>query len=430
MFANMAKCLTSCVSGLSSDSTENPAFTGVSSANSSESPQAASADDTIGSLFASSADNCSPPKEKRDVKLSVLRYDAQEQLGINYDTLEPSKQIAFAYMYGKDLHTELLKVHSDVDIVKKKLELAMDPTAGEGKRLSAIMAKAGDTFYKTVPAGVQTFGDFLDKCPQWKCPSDNKIIINLFEDADCKATIKPFYRVQLSSLCYLHAVVLLKWYLVHIHYRNLDKHPMIDIAKYIRNEFSSEELCRHVFWEAGGSSVKMVDRLIRAHDGSEPETYSYGNGHLRSVGCDRWNVFAGLISEALRCYGPALVSNFTVTDTFLDLDISSHSGPITEPIDNTRKHAMLLVGVRIDKDDKAWFLLQNWWKEKQFVEVDYQWFLDSGAAITFVTTTPSAIEDLSYSQQDAGLSAEAHRKLDRADGYVPKASYTLEDTLG
>ena len=30
---------------------------------------------------------------------------------------------------------------------------------------------------------------------------------------------------------------------------------------------------------------------------------------------------------------------------------------------------MVLIGARTDASGKRWFLLQNWWKEKQFVEV-------------------------------------------------------------
>eukprot|EP00634_Sargassococcus_sp_CCMP2135_P008617 CAMPEP_0198649432 /NCGR_PEP_ID=MMETSP1467-20131203/4274_1 /TAXON_ID=1462469 /ORGANISM="unid. sp., Strain CCMP2135" /LENGTH=103 /DNA_ID=CAMNT_0044385225 /DNA_START=15 /DNA_END=326 /DNA_ORIENTATION=- len=47
---------------------------------------------------------------------------------------------------------------------------------------------------------------------------------------------------------------------------------------------------------------------------------------------------------------------------------------------------MALVGARRDENDNVFFLLQNWWLEKQFVEVDLEYLKACGATLYFVET--------------------------------------------
>ncbi len=49
-------------------------------------------------------------------------------------------------------------------------------------------------------------------------------------------------------------------------------------------------------------------------------------------------------------------------------------------------HAMALVGYRKDEDGRRYFLLQNWWKQKQFVEVDEEYLRECEAQLHFVQT--------------------------------------------
>lgn len=47
---------------------------------------------------------------------------------------------------------------------------------------------------------------------------------------------------------------------------------------------------------------------------------------------------------------------------------------------------MLLIGLRKDSNTgKYWFLLQNWWKGRFFIEVEGDYFADSYASIVFVS---------------------------------------------
>ena len=56
-------------------------------------------------------------------------------------------------------------------------------------------------------------------------------------------------------------------------------------------------------------------------------------------------------------------------------------------------HAMVLIGVR-KQGKKVWLLLQNWWTDMQVVEVSQEYFENSGASLTFVT---SELSEKTYS---------------------------------
>lgn len=51
---------------------------------------------------------------------------------------------------------------------------------------------------------------------------------------------------------------------------------------------------------------------------------------------------------------------------------------------------MALVGCRT-QHDQFFFLLQNWWKSKQFIEVDAVYLKACSAFVTFVTTRQTDI---------------------------------------
>jgi hypothetical protein len=99
---------------------------------------------------------------------------------------------------------------------------------------------------------------------------------------------------------------------------------------------------------------------------------------------DRYAEFTDVCSkilEELRQY-PALVSNFKVSQDFLKGGLS-----FTQPYylgkDFVGFHAMLLVGGRV-KDGKYFFLLQNWWENRSFIEVSAEYMYSAEATISFV----------------------------------------------
>jgi hypothetical protein len=77
-------------------------------------------------------------------------------------------------------------------------------------------------------------------------------------------------------------------------------------------------------------------------------------------------------------------------------------------------HAMVLVGHR-RSDGKDVYLLQNWWEQKQFVEVSAAYLKASRATVTFVETPQTAIPE-EYAVTFAKF-AETEVYLDKPDAY-------------
>lgn len=82
-------------------------------------------------------------------------------------------------------------------------------------------------------------------------------------------------------------------------------------------------------------------------------------------------------SAALQQFGPALVARFKVHEDFLHHKVHHHHGQPRGSVKGL--HAMALVGSRIGDDGKLYLLLQHWWPDKQFVEVDAEYFEACGA---------------------------------------------------
>ena len=123
---------------------------------------------------------------------------------------------------------------------------------------------------------------------------------------------------------------------------------MIDMSKLIRESFTSVELEGHIFDEYGGNSLVMLKRLLE-------KDFDY-----LSIGSS----FDEILCDSLKSYGPGLVSCFEAHDDFLNNNVHCHAGsPEGEVVG---LHSMLLIGFRVDSAGKKYFLIQYWWKRKQF----------------------------------------------------------------
>ncbi|CAE7796968.1 unnamed protein product [Symbiodinium sp. KB8] len=165
-----------------------------------------------------------------------------------------------------------------------------------------------------------SFTRFLDSVPAWQ---DNAASYVAFRD-DPRISCGLLERVQLSGLCYMHAPIVLQAYLVAMHAGSqTGASKMLDLADYIRKHRTARELE----------------------------------------------------------FGPALVSGFVVTENFLEAKIHEHLGQ-----DNSTEvglHSMVLVGHRKESGQDR-FLLQSWWSDKSFIEVDADYLAAQQASLVFV----------------------------------------------
>jgi len=165
----------------------------------------------------------------------------------------------------------------------------------------------------------------------------------------------------------MHAPVIVQHYRLANDHENI---PMLDIKEFVRNCFSAHQLEQHIFNDEGGDSRHFLESILQPDSiviSSSPDS------HVRYF----------------TLYGVGLASQFKVHDDFYNPNIHRHNGHPSG--DYKGLHAMALVGHRTDAAGKVFYLLQNWWKHKQFVEVDEEYLENSGATIYFIKTPQTEI---------------------------------------
>jgi hypothetical protein len=158
-------------------------------------------------------------------------------------------------------------------------------------------------------------------------------------------------RVHEGDLCYMHTPVVLQSYLISWNYRDAEQRracEMLDFKWHIKENFSPRELFAHIIDDKGGSSVDYLKSIL------EP-------------GCKIAFTTADMISASfIKRFGPVLVFQFMVYE---DFQLAERLSYLEEQSGKEiGLHAMLLVGVRTVGAQKV-FLLHNWWRRKQLIEV-------------------------------------------------------------
>jgi hypothetical protein len=208
-------------------------------------------------------------------------------------------------------------------------------------------------------------------------------------------------RGQLHGLCYMHAGIVAHYYaLWHYSLKNGVKtatpHAMVDMRKHIRERFDTKALHRHVFDDKGGDSRTYLRSLLL---------------HCSILVCCRPEVYG----VYLQTYGPALVSGFYVHDDFSsNHSVHHHYGSVTG--EYIGMHAMVLVGARMDVTHGWCFLLQNWWNNKQFVEVDEQHLESSGAMVQFIKTPQDSMNTHLFTVEGRWCECDMLDKPERMQG--------------
>ena len=190
-------------------------------------------------------------------------------------------------------------------------------------------------------------------------------------------------RVQKSGLCYMHAPIVMQHYLVAMNRDDLV--PMVNLIDYMRKWASSKILRDHIWLNQGGKGSEFLMLLL----GTD---YT---GHNLLVYPPNRSTDEELIA-AINYFGPGLLSGFSVKDDFVEEGTWQHCGKSDKVV--LGLHAMLVVGYRQFIDDKGRsqtrFLIQNWWKEKPYIEVDRDYLRCVGTTINFIDTLPTEIPKL------------------------------------
>jgi len=227
--------------------------------------------------------------------------------------------------------------------------------------LDRIINIGGDNTSNSIPKEVQSFQEFLDEFPDWKDKKSSFIFHRdhpNVKDEDVLAQ-----RVQKSGLCYIHAPDMVQHYVVSLTTKK--NAGMIDISKMIHDTFSAQQLEEHIFNDKGGPSEIFLDGILQP------------NSTVLGCGYDQ-------VDARLKQYGPLLICRFKVFEDFYNNDHFHHGANVATKF--IGYHSMVLIGVRKESNGKLYYLLQNWWPKKQFIEVDELYLKNCKPALFYVET--------------------------------------------
>lgn len=240
---------------------------------------------------------------------------------------------------------------------KRKLLLNSKPLASEmigiRNRLKLVFGLDSITYEAA------SYHTFMDQHPEWK--KNSNVVVNKRLADRLQPTAN-----SANTFCSLSAPITLAYYLGQ---------EVINLPVYLM-QHAPPQLLEDLIWNKRGvNSHKFFN--------------SIAGGTTAQLEDDITEVTAEALESKLReCNTPALVSQMRLPQSFLfDLDTYSYcdDGDGYQPSGGKAKHSMLLVGSRrtTENGNNTRFLLQNWWKDKPFVEVDAAFLKRYGAEVRF-----------------------------------------------
>ena len=218
------------------------------------------------------------------------------------------------------------------------------------------------------------FKEFTKKYPAWGDAKKSYVFWRDFPAVEhISADDLMVARVQESGLCYLLAPIVLQHYLVTCGSGGTE-HQMINAGKFIAKEFTARQIFDHLTKEDGGPSQRFAMQIMGLH------------WNELEVADIRENLFlptTEVLAARLKKYGVGLVSYMHADSNFNDgTDKCSYLDDDSNP--DGGGHAMVVVGHRTHAGRHI-FLLQNWWRNKQLIEVSAEYMAKSKAQVQFVT---------------------------------------------
>lgn len=324
--------------------------------------------------------NLSPPRGKRLTHTKIIN-SIKTGLPQGYKSMSREAQRRCYFLYSRDL---LPPGCNQKDQSKKLERLVYNNSSAEYKRLGRLTASSvpGDTLMLKPRRGLQLFKDQGSRQlrENWS-PSAAEhnartyvMTVNMgyggLEGYErLQGLPEPIQRAQeqKSGTCFVQAPAVQVNYLLQKHTGSFE--GQVDVCKVIRQSFNPQMFYNYVFGNHGDSVLTL-------------------NAILGGKGYDKIAVAAGSSDRCFRRlkeHGPGLVSRFAIYSDFRIAQKFSYD-EIPNHQEPEGYHAMVLIAMRKDKNKHIWwFLLQNTWASKQFIEVtgEYLEFCTKGD-ITFV----------------------------------------------
>jgi hypothetical protein len=309
------------------------------------------------------------------IQAALERMGADRVTPRNLERESPDNKRLLLFLYAKgilaskttvtrvDEFRTLLSSRNLEDARARLLRIVID---GEGTPIRPVVGDSLLSFFQEFVNGHRD---------EWS--ENNKDCFVVFRDHPdlCQKKHALKERIQTSGLCYMHGPIIMQHYLVAMN--SSAAVPTLDMVKYIRRHFSASKLYDHVWDDKGGSSKAFLLEIL----GETPQAIRFFSDSLLTSG--------PIIREQLHSLGPALVSNFNVHGTFGNPGVWELRGEVSDP--SRGEHAMVLVGYRKSKNGDYRYLLQNWWVEAPYVEVDLEYLSSAQAILHFIRTKPTEI---------------------------------------
>lgn len=283
---------------------------------------------------------------------------------------------ALAYLYARQIFRESRLINFMWILFPHTAEVAVDRVkkyAQAHNRLFNLIERKRDFPQPTVPDMVQSFAQAIAGLDEWK--SDENTYIFYRDDEFVKkrsdAIVQRVDSADSTSLCYLQAPAVLQRCLIAKYSQADGPVGMLDINQYLSKNMNSDQLFRH-FFTRGGNSIEILRSILT------PGSY-----------VDIIDIY-GINVDVIKRYGPGLITRFKVYSDFLNENVHVHSGLPTGTF--IGDHCMLLVGVKGSGESKT-FLVQNWWRKKQYIQISRSYLIACLPIVYFVHTPQTKIEN-------------------------------------
>ena len=357
----------------------NPLILMAASTESAASNELPTPEETLASFFASRG--YPPPHEDKllgETLMSTIQKKANEHLsliGKTWESLDDEQQIKMAYII---IHEQDVRSSEDhqrrVEVyTARSLYTALDGESAAGKRLRAFVPDGGDI---SSDVGSAILEEFLSSHPVWR---DAAAAPTIFNNPDEQRRLEPLFHFQGESpTCCLMVAANLIQYSLALSSSDLEQSQQSrrNVNRFLRNNFTNDEIFRHVYDDQGGSVFDHLGRLLKpSNPGPEVELYRSISIRVR----DGVDFVYRIVSSAIRDYGALLIPNLKVIPAFASNNGKTHFScdDFNEQaiLESTASHSVLVVGVRtteaMDTCGGLEFLIQNSWSYKPFVVVGY-----------------------------------------------------------
>ena len=270
-------------------------------------------------------------------------------------------------------------------------------------RLKSLACGDKKLVYTTFDKEFASFSQLTNN--SWSSESSNNLDLSLFWLNHNNKVYLKVLRCQLSNgLCSMNAAVVLQHYLVTINEpddaQNLG---MLNLGKYIGATLKARDLETYLTTPTdlptGGTTISFLKKSCGL---TSRDLYHISIPIITESTLHLVEARDQICEEVMRRlkYQPALISSFIVNKNFTRLgSISFTTGPdfdsdwglqYNNDIDSEDEaegeciHAIVLAGMRKDLNGKYFFLLQNWWKDRYFIEMSADYFAASPPKVTYV----------------------------------------------